>query len=87
MIGTFGNPTANAAVGDADLIVAVATKLGATDTANENPALIDAHRQKIIQIDAEPLNAGWTYPVDIQVISDAAAGLDALAAEVGSHGR
>jgi acetolactate synthase-1/2/3 large subunit len=84
VIGSFGNPTANAAVGDADLILAVATKLGATDTANENPALIDAHRQKIIQIDAEPLNAGWTYPVDIQIISDAAAGLDALGAEVGS---
>jgi acetolactate synthase-1/2/3 large subunit len=84
VIGSFGNPTANAAVGDADLIVAVATKLGATDTANENPALIDAHRQKIIQIDAEPLNAGWTYPVDVQLVSDAVAGLDALAAEVGS---
>jgi acetolactate synthase-1/2/3 large subunit len=84
VIGSFGNPTANAAVGDADLIVAVATKLGATDTANENPALIDPHRQKIIQIDAEPLNAGWTYPVDVQLVSDAVAGLDALAAEVGS---
>ena len=84
VIGSFGNPTANAAVGDADLMLAVATKLGATDTANENPALIDAHRQKIIQIDTEPLNAGWTYPVDVQIISDAAAGLDALAAEVGS---
>jgi acetolactate synthase I/II/III large subunit len=84
VIGSFGNPTANAAVGDADLILAVATKLGATDTANENPALIDAHRQKIIQIDAEPLNAGWTYPVDVQLVSDAVAGLDALAAEVGS---
>jgi acetolactate synthase I/II/III large subunit len=84
VIGSFGNPTANAAVGDADLILAVATKLGATDTANENPALIDAHRQKIIQIDAEPLNAGWTYPVDVQLVSDAGAGLDALAAAVGS---
>jgi acetolactate synthase-1/2/3 large subunit len=83
VMGSFGNPTANAAVGDADLIVAVATKLGATDTANENPALIDAHRQKIIQIDVEPLNAGWTYPVDVQIISDAAAALGALAAEVG----
>jgi acetolactate synthase I/II/III large subunit len=85
VIGSFGNPTANAAVGDADLIVAVATKLGATDTANENPALIDAHRQKIIQIDAEPLNAGWTYPVDVQLVSDAVAGLDALAAEAGQQ--
>jgi acetolactate synthase-1/2/3 large subunit len=83
VMGSFGHATANAAVGDADLILAVATKLGATDTANENPALIDAHRQKIIQIDAEPLNAGWTYPVDVQIISDAAAGLDALAAETG----
>jgi acetolactate synthase-1/2/3 large subunit len=83
VIGSFGNPTANAAVGEADLVLAVATKLGATDTANENPALVDAHRQKIIQIDIEPLNAGWTYPVDVQIVSDAAAGLDALAAAAG----
>jgi thiamine pyrophosphate-dependent acetolactate synthase large subunit-like protein len=32
---------------------------------------IDPIRQKIIQIDIEPLNAGWTYPIDIGVTSDA----------------
>ena len=83
VIGSFGNPTANAAVGEADLVIAVATKLGATDTANENPELINAHRQKIVQIDTEPLNAGWTYPADVQIISDAGAGLEALATAVG----
>ena len=37
VIGTFGNPTANAAVGDADLILAVATKLGATRYGQREP--------------------------------------------------
>ena len=81
VIGSFGNPTANVAVGDADLVLAVATKLGATDTASENPALIDPRRQAIIQIDVEPLNAGWTYPVDVQLVGDAMTGLQALSEE------
>jgi acetolactate synthase-1/2/3 large subunit len=80
VIGSFGNKTANDVVGDADLVIAVATKLGATDTANENQALISARRQAIIQIDAEPLNAGWTYPVDVQLVADAALGLQELSA-------
>jgi acetolactate synthase-1/2/3 large subunit len=86
VIGSFGNKTANEVVGDADLVLAVATKLGATDTANENPGLIDARRQTIVQIDAEPLNAGWTYPVDVQLIADAAVGLAELSAQAGGPG-
>jgi acetolactate synthase-1/2/3 large subunit len=72
VIGSFGHDTANAVVGKADLIVAVGTKLGATDTANAHPALINARRQKIMQVDVEPLNLSWTYPADVMVLGDAA---------------
>ena len=72
VIGSFGHDTANAVVGNADLVIAVGTKLGATDTANVHPALINARRQKIIQLDVEPLNLSWTYPADVMVLGDAA---------------
>lgn len=69
--GNFGQATANAVVGAADLVLAVGTRLGPADTANENPALIDPTRQTIIQIDVEPKNASWTYPADVAVVGDA----------------
>ncbi|MFD6189591.1 thiamine pyrophosphate-binding protein [Streptomyces sp. NPDC060275] len=72
VIGSFGHDTANTVVGDADLVIAVGTKLGATDTANAHPALINARRQKIMHLDVEPLNLSWTYPADVMVLGDAA---------------
>ncbi len=76
LMGAFGHDTANQGVGAADLIIAVGTKLGASDTANQHPQVIDPKRQKVVQIDIEPLNLGWTTPVDHCVLGDAA---DALA--------
>ena len=64
VIGSFGHDSANALVGDSDLIIAVGTKLGATDTLDDNPAMIDPRRQIIVQLDIEPLNISWTQPVD-----------------------
>ena len=81
VIGSFGHDTANAVVGNADLVIAVGTKLGATDTANAHPALINARRQKIIQLDVEPLNLSWTYPADVMVLGDAAGTLARLRAQ------
>jgi acetolactate synthase-1/2/3 large subunit len=78
VFGTFGLEAANAVVGDADVILAVGTKLGPTDTANENSALLDPERQTIVQIDVEPRHAAWTFPAE-QLIGDAAASLAALA--------
>ena len=69
--GNFGQATANAYIGSADLVLAVGTRLGPADTANENPAMIDPGRQTIVQIDIEPKNASWTFPADEVVIGDA----------------
>jgi len=71
VIGPFGHESANDIVGHADLVIAVGTKLGATDTANANPKLIDLARQKLLQIDIEPLNLSWTFPADCAVLGDA----------------
>ena len=72
IIGSFGHETANLGVGASDLIIAVGTKLGATDTANAHPDLINPARQRLVQIDIEPLNLAWTFPVDLSVLGDAA---------------
>jgi acetolactate synthase-1/2/3 large subunit len=80
VFGNFGGPAANAAVSQADLIIAVGTKLAPSDTANGNPALIDPRRQAIIHVDAEERNIGWTYPVTAALAGDAAVILDLLAA-------
>ena len=78
LYGTFGHPAANACVSEADLILAVGTKLTASDTAYENPALIDPRRQTLIQIDVEARNASWSFPADHVIIGEAAVALDAL---------
>lgn len=82
VIGTFGNAPANAAVGQADVVVAVGTRLAPIDTGDENRALLDPDRQTFVQIDVEPLNAGWTYPVHHAVVADAAFALHLLARQV-----
>ena len=69
--GNFGQGTANAYVGSADLVLAVGTRLGPADTTHENPDLIDPLRQTIVQIDIEPKNASWTFPCDTVVVGDA----------------
>lgn len=83
VIGTFGLACANRLVRDADLILAVGTKLSSSDTSNENAALIDPTQQSIIQIDSDPLNISWTYPTLDFLIGDAGTCLGALADSIG----
>jgi acetolactate synthase-1/2/3 large subunit len=78
VIGPYGSRIANSIVGAADVVLAVGTKLGPTDTGNGHPDLIDPSRQILIHIDAEPLNAGWTFPTDHVLVGDARHLLDRL---------
>ncbi|MDP6345028.1 MAG: thiamine pyrophosphate-binding protein, partial [Alphaproteobacteria bacterium] len=80
--GNFGQTTANAVIGQADVLLAVGTRLGPADTANENPELIDPSRQTLVQIDIEPKNASWSFPCDTVVIGDAALALEQIAEAV-----
>jgi acetolactate synthase I/II/III large subunit len=84
--GNFGQATANAVVGAADLLLAVGTRLGPADTAHENPQLIDPTRQTLLQIDVEPKNASWSFPCDVAVTGDAALALAQLAEAVKAAG-
>jgi acetolactate synthase-1/2/3 large subunit len=71
VMGPFGWPSANEVLGGADVVLAVGTKLGPHDTADETTDLLDPSRQTLIQIDIEPLNAAWTYPADHVLVGDA----------------
>lgn len=84
--GNFGQTTANAVIGESDLVVAVGTRLGPADTANENPALVDPGRQTLVQIDVEPRNASWSFPADHVLVGDAELALGQLVAAIKAAG-
>ena len=85
--GNFGQSAANTFIGQADMVLAVGTRLGPTDTANENPKLIDPARQDIVQIDVESKNASSAFPAKAVVVGDAGLVLDSLAATVLARGK
>jgi len=78
VFGTFGIKAANAAVAEADVVIVVGSKLGISDTARANPALLDPTRQTFVQIDVEPRNASWTFPAEHVLIGDAGQALRQL---------
>jgi len=84
--GNFGTPVANAEIPQADVILAVGSKLAASDFANENPKLFDPRRQTLIQIDIEPKNASWVFPAAISLIGDARAVMAQLSEALGRRG-
>lgn len=77
-MGDFGIEAANQLVAEADLILAVGTRLAPGDTVRHHTALIDPRRQKIVQIDSEPRHVGWSLPVDRGLAGDAGLTLAAL---------
>jgi acetolactate synthase-1/2/3 large subunit len=77
-MGIFGSPVANKVVGEADLVLIVGCRLKGPDTITESPRLIDPARQTLIQIDVEPRNAGWVFPINQGLIGDANAVLAQL---------
>jgi len=63
-------------------VLVVGSRLAPTDTCFENPELLDADRQKFLQIEVEPLNVGRHYPVAEAIVADARDALAALVAEL-----
>ncbi|MBO19928.1 MAG: acetolactate synthase [Chloroflexi bacterium] len=78
MVGTYGQDTANKAVGDADTVLVIGALLRSQETVGERPDIFDPNRQRIIQIDIEERNAGWSFPIELGLVGDAAAILDQL---------
>lgn len=80
MVGIFGSAAANQMVGEADVILVVGALLRVQETLREKPTVWDPDRQRIIQIDIDPYNAGWALPVQQALIGDADAVLSQLLA-------
>lgn len=78
VFGNFGAPGANAVLAAADLVLVLGSKLGPSDTASESSLLLDPTRQRVVQIDIEPRNAAWTFPVEQVLVADARTVLDGL---------
>ena len=72
MLGTWGCKAANHALRDADLIVVIGASLGPDYMRFCESGFLDPSRQTILQVDVDPRNSGWVYPVKMSVTGDAA---------------
>lgn len=72
MMGTWGSAAANRAVQAADLVLVMGCSLGPEYTRFRDEKMIRPGDQTIIQVDQDPLNAGWVVPVDMAVTADVA---------------
>ncbi len=79
MLGTWGCKTANRALAAADLIVMVGASMGPDYTRFRDPEMIRPGDQTLVQIDIDPRNAAWVYPVDLAITADAADAIETLA--------
>jgi acetolactate synthase-1/2/3 large subunit len=86
VFGTFGLEAANVVVAEADVILAIGTKLGASDTARESRELLDPSRQRLVQVDVEPRHLGWSYPVEVGLVGDGRLVLESLGATLRESG-
>ncbi len=85
-MGAIGQKVANQKITGADLILAVGSSLAPDNTKWLSPEFIDPERQKIIQIDIESRNAGWTFPVEMGITSDAKLALQAIIQGIRARG-
>ena len=70
MMGSFGQKIANDEIRRADILLVAGCHLSPSDTLFGHPDFIKPTTQKIIQIDIDPRNAGWTFPVENVLIGD-----------------
>ena len=80
MVGTYGQAVANRVVGEADTVIVVGALLRSQETVRERPDIFDPRRQRVVQIDIDERNAGWSFPVEIGLVGDAGSILNQLVA-------
>ena len=85
MLGTWGHPCANRTLAAADAIVVLGASLGPDYMRFRDPKLVRPGEQRIAQVDIDPRNAGWVYPVDLAVTGDVADVLAMLAERGPGH--
>jgi acetolactate synthase-1/2/3 large subunit/sulfoacetaldehyde acetyltransferase len=76
-VGPRGNPVATALVHEADLVLALGTRLG-FNTMRFTHEIV-REDAKIVQVDIEPTAIGRYYPVELGIVADAGAVAAALA--------
>ena len=67
---------------ESDVVLAVGTQLGESTQYLQEPGWAGPATQRVIHLDADPLQIGVNREVDVALVGDAAAGLSALAAEL-----
>ncbi|MEQ9241076.1 MAG: thiamine pyrophosphate-binding protein [Roseovarius indicus] len=72
MMGTWGAKSANRMVQAADLVLVMGCSLGPEYTRFRDEKMIRPGEQTIVQIDQDPLQAGWVVPVDMAITGDVA---------------
>ncbi len=78
--GYWGQPVANEMCRNADLILAVATRLGETDSSSWDPTYtFDIPNTRLIQIDIDASEIGRNYAAELGVVADARQALAAIA--------
>ncbi|WP_419737848.1 thiamine pyrophosphate-binding protein [Ruegeria sp.] len=78
MLGTWGHKAANRVLARADFVLMLGASMGPDYTRFRDPGLIRPSDQKLAQVDIDPRNAGWVYPVDLAVTGDVSDVLDML---------
>ena len=78
MVGTYGQEVANRVVGEADAVIVVGALLRSQETVRERPDIFDPRRQRVVQIDIDERNAGWSFPIEVGLIGDAGSILNQL---------
>lgn len=72
MLGTWGSHAANRAVQAADLVIVLGCSMGPEYTRFRDTEMIRPGDQTIVQVDIDPRNTGWVYPVDLSIVGDVA---------------
>jgi acetolactate synthase-1/2/3 large subunit len=82
----YFHPLNRAALGaarsEADVVLAVGSRLGELDAWGRGPSWGDPAAQKLIHVDADPTAIGLNRPADLGIVADAQATLQALLREV-----
>ncbi len=79
--GAVGMPTAHFLASRADVVLAIGTRFSDIDCNSWHPEyFFSAPPAKIIQIDVNPAEVGRRFPVEVEIVADAKAGLGQLAA-------
>jgi len=78
MLGTWGMASANRALEEADCVIVLGASLGPDYLRFRDAKLIRPGDQKLAQVDVDPRNSAWVYPMDLAVQGDCGDVIDLL---------